>query len=985
MSFIFAIITLFLFFTLVSLRKRIISLEKKNKAIVRKLYALEEEKVATQDITNQQSNVVSGVDNVFSKAADAADTLIAKEEEEGSLATWLQENWMLKVGVLLILIGFGWFISYAFINNWIGPFGRVAIGLFTGAALCLFGAWRMVKDASQGMILLIIGSAIVQITLFASRNVYDFFSPFSVLTISFLVALYLAVISMKYNSERLALYGIGISLAAPLFVYADSPFFIETFVYVLLVSVGTIWLSIKKGWDGTNALSLVGLFLYLVSYFSEGTISTSVGEVLNPETVAVFLLVSLSSFLFFVVNVATVVSRKVFSKSAIMFIAIGNSIVILLCTLGLVSGPYQSLVLGLWVIVFGIGGYFVAQKKQTHTFFYIYSLIAALFLAIAFAIELDGPVLALALIIESVCVVVMTYFVTRQTEVLARISIVMIVPFVVALPSVFASAWSNRVPGSDLVVATLASAALIFVGVYILSKYNKNEDDTSVRSSYVTSIISGIAILFVLFWQLTHVLFSDDIGTILSLSVYTVLGIVAYIHGHKEENTVIKYFGSTVLMLVILRLILVDVWAMELAVRIVTFILVGVLLVSTAFFGKRKKTPIASIALLLILSSFVFPNTVLANEENVAQVRASFQDVGQIMYDSSFTIPTVIDVPVHDTSAERSDSFALYSTTKKVLVPYIVIEQKTGEDTIPILQSTAIPNMELSHLVDGDNQSAVDFLLQEGGERNSATINYLFPTPITSSELVMKLDAYVIRPNEITVGAIVDGRKVTVLANYRPEYDVVTFPSFTARQWFVEMTYSQPLRFTELNFEDSTQKNKTRTVRFLAQPEDTYELYFSPEVRVSQILSEQPQLSSVAPQDITTALLSASVINPLFAPADSDNDGVSDFKDNCVSVKNEDQLDTNKNGRGDMCEDFDKDGVLNNVDNCPDTPNRYQKDVDTDGVGDLCDEEESRFTERNSWIVWAGLAAAGVVFITLLLLSLRKKEDGDSDGIVENN
>jgi uncharacterized membrane protein len=86
----------------------------------------------------------------------------------------------------------------------------------------------------------------------------------------------------------------------------------------------------------------------------------------------------------------------------------------------------------------------------------------------------------------------------------------------------------------------------------------------------------------------------QSLAVLFSLAIYTVIGLVTYIYGKTDDKKVYRYYGSAVLIAVIARLIFVDIWNMEIFFRAVTFAVVGIMLVGTAFIGKGHHKELTS-------------------------------------------------------------------------------------------------------------------------------------------------------------------------------------------------------------------------------------------------------------------------------------------------------------------------------------------------------------------------------------------------------
>ena len=84
---------------------------------------------------------------------------------------------------------------------------------------------------------------------------------------------------------------------------------------------------------------------------------------------------------------------------------------------------------------------------------------------------------------------------------------------------------------------------------------------------------------------------------------------------------------------------------------------------------------------------------------------------------------------------------------------------------------------------------------------------------------------------------------------------------------------------------------------------------------------------------------------------ENDGDVVLDTIDSCPIIDNTDQLDTDEDGIGDVCDtDDDDDGVEDSLDNCPLIANPDQADWNNNGIGDACGDPKPLSVENPTFV-----------------------------------
>lgn len=506
--------------------------------------------------------------------------------EEPEIATkfieWLKEDWLQKLGGLLLLIGLGWFTTYAFINNWINAEGRITLGVLLGIALLILGTFRIKKYLNQGGVFLVLGSTVVLITIFVAQQVYSMFLPSVALTIMFLSAAYVSFVSVKYNSFAIALSGLVLAALAPILAGGSSNDF-YTFSYLLIVVIGVMWIvAVKKNWGGLIFASLISVFFYSLPIIVDAKFGTHNGY-------ALLNFAYIFSALFFIGSVINILKSKEEGLVSSLWIAAVNCIFLLVWVMNFAGAAWQSQILFLWAIIFAIGASFLFIKTKNKNAFYIYIGSALVMLAAGTGIKFHGDTLTTVYILEAFLVPILIYLVTKSLEDSSISSVVLIAPFILSMTNLVNYFESKIIFSKDFFVLALIATVLFCLG-YIFRIINKDIKLQDFVLDKILIIVSSVYV-YVILWITLHIIITvSTTATIFSLIIFTIGGLIKYFYGISAGSKIFRDYGGILLFFVVFRLLFIDIWNMDIGPRIVAFFLIGILLMSTAFITKKIRS-----------------------------------------------------------------------------------------------------------------------------------------------------------------------------------------------------------------------------------------------------------------------------------------------------------------------------------------------------------------------------------------------------------
>jgi uncharacterized membrane protein len=514
-------------------------------------------------------------------------------------------SWLARIGVLALIIGIGFFLKFAFDNDWIGPTGRVVLGIVAGLVMLGLGYYWQKRYPILTQVLSGGSIAVLYLSFFAAFAIYGLVNIYVAVVFLLLVSVASALLALRYNSMALAIIGIIGAFFAPFILgfFGESRLeadgtgqAIQLLAYIIVVDIGVLILATFRNWRWFTLLALGCSLIAFGFWYAEFDKYTGVAAAEVGITLIFLIFVGATSLFHIVWRRAP----RAFDYLLMMI----NAIAYLSISLGIMWDNFRPWMGGFTLLValfYGALSYFSLKRSAENAGLSLFALaIALVFLTVAVPIQLGDT--AWTTIVWAV-----------EFGLLMWLSFTLRMPRLRVYSYVIFAAMTIRLLFFDTTVnigtfqpvlnerflAFVIGIAATYAAVYVLWR----QRETFIKWRVPASILL-IAASFFSIWILSFEVWDSFSSALrdaepaareglrnaqnLSLTavwaVYAVMGLVI---GIAKRWRYVRIGALALLAVPIIKVFIYDVFKLEMGYRIGAFVGLGVLLLISAYLYQR--------------------------------------------------------------------------------------------------------------------------------------------------------------------------------------------------------------------------------------------------------------------------------------------------------------------------------------------------------------------------------------------------------------
>ncbi|HST21328.1 MAG TPA: DUF2339 domain-containing protein, partial [Blastocatellia bacterium] len=178
-------------------------------------------------------------------------------------------NWFNRIGIIAFALGVGFFLKYAFDNQWIGPWGRVMIGIAIGLGFLIAGERLRPRYRNYAYGLTGGGILILYLSFFGAYRFLGLLDPVPAFICMALVTATASLLSARYNALPIAMLGLIGGFLTPPMLSTGVDNEAGLFGYIALLDLGVLALAYSKQWRSLNYMAFIAtVFTFTGWYFT---------------------------------------------------------------------------------------------------------------------------------------------------------------------------------------------------------------------------------------------------------------------------------------------------------------------------------------------------------------------------------------------------------------------------------------------------------------------------------------------------------------------------------------------------------------------------------------------------------------------------------------------------------------------------------------------------------------------------------------------
>ena len=194
----------------------------------------------------------------------------APKHESEEFESKIGKLWLNRIGIFAILIGVSYFIKYAFDSGWIGPTGKITLGVLAGIGLVLWSE----RFRSKGYVvfsysLKAVGIGTLYLSLWGAFQIYHLVPSGVAFAAMVVVTASTIAMALSYDAEILAAFAMIGGFSTPVLLSTGQNHEIVLFSYASLLDLAILGMVTFKPWRLLLVGSFTGTAILYFGWFAE--------------------------------------------------------------------------------------------------------------------------------------------------------------------------------------------------------------------------------------------------------------------------------------------------------------------------------------------------------------------------------------------------------------------------------------------------------------------------------------------------------------------------------------------------------------------------------------------------------------------------------------------------------------------------------------------------------------------------------------------